>query len=66
MDVVDARTNLVRIVEIGKDIQQFHLRTGTLDGDHVSIHRSNMFDNIIKLRIAHVGVNLSLVFHAAG
>ena len=64
VDVVDARADLVRVAIVPERIEQFHLRARGLDRDHVGIHRADRVDDVVELRVAHVGVDLRLVAHA--
>ncbi len=64
MNVVYPRSDLVGVGKPLERRQQFHVRTRSLDGDHVGIHRCNRLDYIIELAVAHVGMNLGFVAHA--
>ena len=66
MNIVDARADVVRVVEIPEGIQQFHVGTGGFDSNHIRIQRRDGFDDVVEFRIAHVGVNLGVVVHAHG
>jgi len=56
MDVVDAGADLRRIGVGLEGVQQLHLRAGGLDGDDVGVHRADGGDDVVELRITHVGV----------
>ena len=60
MDVVDPGADLRGVTAGGEGIEQFHLRARRLDRDHVGIHRADRIDDVVELRIAHVGVDLRL------
>src|SRR5690606_40748654 len=64
VDVIYARTDVVRISEILEGAQQLHVRTRRLDGDDVGIHGGDGFDDVVEFRIAHVGVDLRAVLDA--
>ena len=64
MDVVDPWPDLVWVRAGRKRIQQFHLRTGSLNADHIRIHIGDILKDIIKLGVTHVRVYLRLVFNA--
>ena len=66
MDVVHARADLVRVGEGAEGLQQLHLRARGLDGDDVGVHGGDGGDHVVELAVAHVGVDLRLVAHAAG
>lgn len=38
MGVVDARIDLVRVLEVIKSVEQFHIGARGLDGDDVGVH----------------------------
>ena len=46
--------------------QQLHVRTSRLNAGHVSVQSVNRVDNLVELRVAQVGVNLSGILHRAG
>ncbi|MOA25331.1 hypothetical protein D3C78_1460500 [compost metagenome] len=64
MDVVHTRADIIGVFERFEGLQQFHVRTRSLDGDHVGIHGRDGLDHIIELAVAHVGVDLGFVAHA--
>ena len=66
MNVIDARADLVRILEVVERVEQLHVGARGLDRDHVGIHVGDRRDDVVELRIAHVGVDLRLVRHAVG
>ena len=66
VDVVHAGANLVGVVEVLKRVQQLHVRARSLDGDHIGIHVRDGGNDVVELRIAHVGVDLRAVLHAVG
>ncbi len=66
MDIVHARADLVGVVEFVEYIQQLHVGTGGLNGDHVRIHVRDRLNDVVELRIAHVGMDLSAVRHTVG
>ena len=61
VDVVNTRpdscTVLHSLTEHGKELL---VGTGVLNCDHIGIHVDDGVDNVIEVRVAHVGVNLSL------
>src|SRR3546814_20063921 len=58
--------DLVRIFIGREGFEQFHPRACGLDRDDVGIHRTDRADDVVALRIAHVGVDLRVVAHARG
>ena len=66
VDVIHARADVVGVVEVHEGIKQLHAGARGFDGDHVGIHLRNGGDDVVELRIAHVGVDLRFVAHATG
>lgn len=54
---------LVKVVE---GVEQFHVGARDFDRDHVGVHAGDVGNDIVELRIAHVGVDLRFVSHAVG
>src|SRR2546429_4671199 len=65
MDVIDAKTDVVWIAISGKGLQQLELRTRGFDQSYVCVHACNVLNDIVKLRVAQVRVNLCFVLHGA-
>src|SRR5262245_1874408 len=61
VDVINAGANLVGIAVASERFQKLHLRARGLDRYHVSIQGADGLDDVVELRIAHVGVYLRLV-----
>src|SRR5690606_30543015 len=59
-------TDAVWIAELHERVEQLHARARGLDRDHVGVHRRYRLDDVVELRVAHVGVDLGLVAHARG
>mmetsp|Transcript_39616 Transcript_39616/g.69194 ORF Transcript_39616/g.69194 Transcript_39616/m.69194 type:complete len:462 (-) Transcript_39616:376-1761(-) len=66
VDVIDAWTDLVGVLEAVESIQQLHVRARGLNRDDVGVHVGDGRDDVVELRVAHVGVDLGLVTHAVG
>ncbi len=66
VDIVDTGADLVRIVELHEASSSSICGAGGLDGDAVGVHRRDRLDDVVELRVAHMGVDLGLVAHAAG
>ena len=66
MNIVYARPDFVRIVELFKRFQQFHIRARGFDGNHVRIQRGDGIHDVVELAIAHMGVDLRVVFRHRG
>ena len=58
MDVVDARAGLGLEVRVMNGVEHHQIATGGFEGDHVSIHRVDVADDVVELGVAHVGVDL--------
>ena len=63
VDVIHTRADFVGVVEIPKAVEQLHGRARGLDGDDVGIHVGDGRQDVVELRVAHVGVDLRLVAH---
>ena len=61
MDVVDAGTDFIRVVEVLKRLQQVHVRSRGFDGDHIGIQRRDSVHNVVKFAVTHMGVNLGFI-----
>jgi hypothetical protein len=60
VDVVDTRTNASTILHtLAEDREQLLVGPGVLDGDHIGVHVYDGVDDVVEVRVAHVGVNLS-------
>ena len=66
MNVVNARPNLIGILKGLKGIKQIHIGARGFDGDHIRIHGGNILDDVVKLAVAHMGVNLGFVLNPTG
>ena len=66
VNVIHARPDFVRILEVHKSTEQLHIGARGLDRDHVGIQGGDRLDDVVELRVAHVGVDLRLVAHATG
>ena len=66
MDVIDAGADFVRVVEVVERFEQFHVGARGFDGDDVGVQVGNRLHDVVEFAVAHVGVDLCLVFHAVG
>jgi hypothetical protein len=66
VDVVHTRTDAVRIPKVLESVEQLHLRPRGFDGDNVGVKTRNVLQNLVELRVAHVGVQLRDVGDAIG
>ncbi|MNT70291.1 hypothetical protein D3C72_2086570 [compost metagenome] len=64
MDVVHAGADLIGILKVLEGVEQLHVRARGFDGDHIGIHVGNRCNDVVELRIAHMGVDLRFVAHA--
>ncbi len=61
VDVVDAGADLVRVGDaVGEGVEQLHVRARGLDRDHVGVESDDVLDDVVELRVTHVGVDLGL------
>ena len=58
MYIVNARTNLVGISVVLEGLEQLHVTLGRLDRDDIGIQTLDGWEDVIKVRIAEVGVGL--------
>ena len=61
MDIVNARSDFVRISEIGKSFQERHITTAGFQRDHVSVKTRDIRHDIVEFGITHVRMNLRIV-----
>src|SRR5579875_2725097 len=66
MNIVDARSYLVWVFVRTESFKQLHARTCRLHGDNISVQCSNRWEDVLKLAIAHMRVNLRFVLDTAG
>ncbi len=60
VDVIDTRANASTILHtLTEDREQLLIGPGVLDGDHISVHVDDGVDDVVEVRVAHVGVDLS-------
>ena len=63
MDVVDAGTHLRFKMMRHQAVQNRKFGTGRLKGNHIGVHCVDFRDNVLKLAVAHMGVNLRFRFY---
>ncbi len=61
MNVVHAGADIVRVGEGAEAVEQFHIRARGFDGDDVGVHGRDGRQNVVELRVAHMGVNLRVI-----
>ncbi len=61
MDIIDARPDLVGVIEFLEDFQQFHIRARCFYGNHIRVQRRDGIHDVIELAIAHMGMDLGIV-----
>ena len=63
MDVVDAGTHLRFKMMRHQAVQNRKFGTGRLKGNHIGVHCVDFRDNVLKLAVEHMGVNLRFRFY---
>lgn len=66
MNVVDTGPNLVRIAKLLESAEQLEVALRRLDRDDIRIKALDRWENIVEVRVAEVGVSLSLVRDTGG
>jgi len=61
VDIIDTRTNLVRVSVSLEGVEQLHVTLGSLDRDDVSIQGLDGWEDVVKVRVAEMRVGLGLV-----
>ena len=65
MDVIYARTDLVRVTVVLEGVEQLHVALGSLDGDDIGVKTLNGGEDIVEVRVAEMRVGLELVGDAS-
>ena len=58
VDVVDAGSDLIGVAIGPERIEQLHSGPSSLDRDHIRIQAADGMDDVVELRVAHMGVDL--------
>jgi hypothetical protein len=59
VDVIDTRANASSVCyTLTEDREELLIRPGVLNGDDISIHVNDGEDDVVEVRVAHVGVDL--------
>src|SRR6266566_811372 len=66
VNVVDTRTDLIRILVFPERVQELGPGPRALDGDRIGVHALDHADDVVEFAVAHVGVDLRLVLHPGG
>ncbi len=61
VNIPDSGSNLIRISESYKGFEKLHVRSRRLDRDHVCIESRDRFDDVIKLTVTHVSMDLRFI-----
>jgi hypothetical protein len=65
VDVIDTGANVTRVRLVNKDLEELGIGLGVLNGENVGIQRSDGMEEVLELRVAEVGVNLSGVLNTS-
>ncbi|KAK1242143.1 hypothetical protein MKX07_000129 [Trichoderma sp. CBMAI-0711] len=66
VDVVDTRSDVAGVGRVDEDAQQLGIGLAVLNGQNVGIEGSDGVEEVLELRVAEVGVDLSGVLDAGG
>jgi len=58
VNIVNTRTDLVSVSVVLEGLEQLHVALGRLDRDDIGIQTLDGWEDIIKVRVAEVGVGL--------
>lgn len=61
MDIVDTRTDLVRVAVLLEGVEELHVALRRLDGDDVGIKALDGGEDVVEIGVTEVGVGLKLV-----
>lgn len=65
VDVVDTRADVTGVGLIDENLEKLGIRLAVLDGKDVGIQSSNGVEEVLELRVAEVGVDLSAIVHTS-
>lgn len=66
VDVVDTRADLVGVAVRLEDIKELEVGLGSLDGDDISVKSLDRGEDVSKVRVTEVGVDLDVVLNTRG
>lgn len=66
VDVIDTGTDVTRVGRVDEDAQKLGVRLAVLDGEDIGIEGSDGMEEVLELRVAEVGVDLSGVLDTGG
>lgn len=61
MDVIDTRTDLVRVAVLLEGLEKLHVALRRLNRDDISVKTLDGGEDIVKVGVAEVGVSLELI-----
>ena len=65
VDIVNPRTNLVRVSVVLERLEQLHVTLRRLDRDDIGVQALDGWENVIKIRIAEVRMGLGRISHTS-
>lgn len=65
MDIVDTRSDVARVSLVDEDLEKLGVGFGVLDGEDISIKSSNGVEEVLELRVAEVGMDLSGILNTS-
>lgn len=66
VDVVDTRADVSGVSRVNEDVEELSVGLAVLNGQNVGIESGNGVEEVLELRVAEVGVDLSRVLDAGG
>ena len=66
MDVVNTGANVARVGLVDEDLEELGVRLAVLDGQDIGIESGNGVEEVLELRVAEVGVDLSAIGNTGG
>ena len=66
MNIIDTRTNFVRIAELLEGAKEFKITLGRFDRNDIGIEALDRGEDVVEIRVAEVGVSLQRVGDTSG
>lgn len=66
MDVVDTGANVARVGLVDEDLEELGVRLAVLNGQDIGIESGDGVEEVLELRVAEVGVDLSAIGDTSG
>lgn len=66
MDIIKTWSDSVGVSILFKGTEKLEVRLGVFNGNAVSVKSLDGFKDVVKVRVAHVGVDLSFIWNING